>query len=95
MGRQLGNYLRKLREKKAKGIKQVAPDIGLSYSYLSKLENGLLEPSVETIARLSEYYGADSDVLRTLAGKLPDDVVEILQGNPEEAIRLLRTRFAK
>jgi transcriptional regulator with XRE-family HTH domain len=95
MGRQLGKYLRDLRHMKDIGIKQVAPELDLSYSYLSKLENGLLEPSMETVRKLAEFYGVDAEVLGTLAGKLPADVVAILEGQPEAAIRLLRSRFAK
>lgn len=93
MGKALGQYLRTLREKNGRGLKRVAPKVGVSYSYLSKLENGFLEPSQATIERLARYYGVDPEVMAVLAGKLPDDLVDILQSNPEEAIRLLRDTF--
>ncbi len=93
MGIRLGKRLRKLREKQGRGIKQVAPEIGLSYSYLSKLENGLLEPSENTIQRLATFYGEDPEVIGILAGKLPSDVLEILQNDPKAAVQILRERF--
>jgi transcriptional regulator with XRE-family HTH domain len=95
VGRRLGDFLRQQRHKTGKGIKQIAPELELSYSYLSKLENGLIEPSEETIKKLAKVYGVSAELIGTLAGRLPDDVVAILEGQPEEAIRLLRERFGK
>jgi len=94
MGDRLGKRLRELRSATGRGIKQIAPEIGLSYSYLSKLENGHVEPSEETIRRLAEYFNVDPEILGILAGKLPNNVVEILKNDPEAAVRLLRERFS-
>lgn len=93
VGRQLGKYLRQLRKLRAKGLKTVAPEIGVSHAYLSKLENGAQNPSDELLERLAEYYNADEDVLSILSGRIPDDVLGALQANPEEAARVLRERF--
>lgn len=95
MGKPLGAYLRRLRKEHSKSLKVAGPELGLSYSYLSKLENGHLEPSRETIESLASYYDVDAEQLAVLAGKLPHDVLEILQGQPEEAIRLLRKTFGR
>lgn len=89
----LGAYLRDLRLQKQKSLKRAAPELGLSVSYLSKMETGKLVPSQETAARLANYYGVDVESINALAGRLPDDVVRILQGNPDAAIRLLREKF--
>jgi transcriptional regulator with XRE-family HTH domain len=89
----LGEYLRELRHKKRKSLKQAAPELNLSVSYLSKLETGKLVPPAETVEKLANYYEADADSINALAGRLPEDVVRILQGNPEEAIKLLREKF--
>lgn len=91
--RELGAYLRELRLRKRKSLKQAAPDLDLSASYLSKLENGKLVPPTETTEKLARYYGVDPESMNAMAGRLPDDVVTILQGNPDEAIRLLREKF--
>ena len=89
----LGAYLRELRLRKRKSLKQAAPELKLSASYLSKIENGKLVPPTETAEKLAQYYGVDPESMNAMAGRLPDDVVMILQGNPDKAIRLLREKF--
>jgi transcriptional regulator with XRE-family HTH domain len=89
----LGTYLRGLRHRKKRSLKKAAPELQLSVSYLSKIETGRLVPPPETAERLAQYYGVDVEGINALAGRLPDDVVRILQGNPDEAIRLLREKF--
>lgn len=89
----LGAYLRGLRHQKKKSLKKAAPELRLSVSYLSKIETGSLVPPPETAKRLAHYYGVDPEEINALAGRLPDDVVRILQGNPDEAIQLLREKF--
>ena len=95
MGKEFGSYLRDLRQKTHLGIKQVGPEVGVSYSYLSKLENGLVEPSEETLRKLATYYGVNEERLNTIAGRLPPDVSRILSEKPEEAVELLRSRFGR
>jgi transcriptional regulator with XRE-family HTH domain len=89
----LGAYLRGLRHRKKKSLKVAAPELNLSVSYLSKMETGRLVPPPETAERLAQYYGVDAENINALAGRLPEDVVRILQGNPNEAITLLREKF--
>ncbi len=93
MASKLGSFLRGARETRGLGIKRAAPEIGVTYSYLSKLENGLVTPSEETVGKLAEYYDLNAEMLGVLAGRLPDDVVKILEGDPEGAITDLRARF--
>lgn len=93
MSARLGSYLRALRKRRAVGLKEAAPAIGVSYTYLSKLENGLQDPSPDVMRRLADYYDTDGDVLGLLSGKLPDEILEALQGDPERAIAFLRRRF--
>ena len=75
------------------GIKSVAPDLGVDYSYLSKIENDVVSPSAELLTRFAQYYGAESDELYRVAGRLPPDVREILQQHFNDAVTLLRSRF--
>jgi len=93
VGEQLGRYLRRLREEKAKSLKAAAPEIGVSHAYLSKLETGLQGPSDELLERLAAYYDVDEDVLTILDGRIPANVVNALQRDPETAARVLRERF--
>ena len=53
--RQLGNRLRELRS--AKGMRQEdLEEYGFSYRYYGKMERGLVNPTLETLARLCEIF---------------------------------------
>lgn len=96
MGKALGNYLRLLRQKKGpEGIKRVAPELSVSYSYLSKLETGTVDPSPETLAKLAGFYGVDVQVLELLTGRIPEEVSAWVQAHPEEVLRMLKDRFGE
>lgn len=90
-----GQILRQLRTENHVGIKTLAPALGVDYSYLSKLENETMGPSAEMVARVANYFNYDRDRLLLAAGKVPDEVLEILRENPEEAIAFLRARFGR
>lgn len=58
-----GVLLRNLRRKKGIGIKQLALELGVSYTYLSKLEHNQVRPSRALIARIADYFSFDRKVL--------------------------------
>lgn len=88
-----GFLLRKLREREGIGIKKLAPDLKVSYTYLSKLENNKVLPSEDVVGRIAEYFDYNRDSLLLAADKIPDDVLRILKSNPEETIRFLREEY--
>jgi HTH-type transcriptional regulator, competence development regulator len=88
-----GDILRQLRSERGQGIKSLAPDLGVNYSYLSKLEHHTIMPSPELVGRVAKYFNYDRDRLLLSAGKVPDEILEILRENPEEALEYLRARF--
>jgi len=90
-----GTVLRQLRTKSQIGIKGLAPRLGVSYSYLSKLENNEVGPSEELVGRIAKYFRYDQDRLLLSAGKVPPDVLEILRENPDQAIQFLKERFGR
>lgn len=90
-----GHILRQLRAEKRVGIKRLAPDLGVTYSYLSKLENSEVNPSEELVTRVAKYFKYDRDELLLSAGKVPQEIMEILRTNPQDAIEFLRERFGK
>jgi transcriptional regulator with XRE-family HTH domain len=90
-----GQVLRQLRTQSGLGIKRLAPHLGVSYSYLSKLENGEVGPSEVMVDRVARYFKYDRSRLLLTAGKVPHDILEILRNNPDEAIDFLRERFAR
>jgi HTH-type transcriptional regulator, competence development regulator len=90
-----GEELRRLRSGKGIGIKRLAPDLGVSYSYLSKLESNVTRPSKELIERIAAYFDFDPDQLYLSADRVPPDILAILRENPEEATEFLRERFRR
>jgi HTH-type transcriptional regulator, competence development regulator len=90
-----GTVLRQLRTKTGIGIKGLAPRLGVSYSYLSKLENDEVGPSEELVGRVAKYFRYDRDRLLLSAGKVPQDVLDILRENPDKAIQFLKERFGR
>ncbi len=92
---EFGDILRGLRTKAGLGIKSLAPELDVTYSYISKLENNELRPSKEFIQRVAEYFDYDNDRLLLAAGRVPAEVLEILREHPEEAIEFLREHFGR
>ena len=81
MGRSFGEFLRRLRTAKKKTQRDLAGEVGVNYTYLSKLENdapGFEQISERTLRRLAGALDADPDEMITRAGKVPSDVQRIL-----------------
>lgn len=91
----LGKTIRNLRKEKGVSIKVMAPQVKVDHTYLSKIENDYAAPSAEVLGRLASYFEYDRDELMLLADRIPDDIREILQTNPKEAMEFLRTQFGK
>ncbi|MFC2033611.1 PGF-pre-PGF domain-containing protein [Chloroflexota bacterium] len=88
--RQFGKRLRELRIQASFTLRDLAARVAVDFTYLSKIENGVLPPpSEKVILQLTEVLNADRDELITLAGRIPSDVVEILKSR--EALQILRS----
>jgi len=88
-----GEVLRDLRGRSGIGIKRLAPELGISYSYLSKLEANQIRPSPELVERVANYFAYDQDQLLLAANRIPTDIRAILRDHPQEALEFLRARF--
>ena len=91
--------LRELRKAARLSQRALAEKVGVDFTYLSKIENGRVEPTSESVLQriakeLAGELGMDeielADELITLAGKIPSDLAETLSRNPE-VIRFLRS----
>ena len=91
--------LRELRRAARLSQRALAEEVGVDFTYLSKIENGRVEPPSEGVLlriakELADKLGKDetalADELITLAGKIPSDLAETLSRNPE-VVRLLRS----
>ena len=88
-----GSTLRGLRQNRGIGIKGLARDLGVNYTYVSKMENDKGIPSTDTVQRIAAYFNYDEDELMLSAGRVPPEVLRILRSNPQEALAYLRRRF--
>ena len=88
-----GQLLRDLRHESGVSIKRLAPELGVTYSYVSKLEHGATLPSEDLVYKTAKYFSTDPDLLLLAAGRVPPEVLRILQEHPEDALAFLRKRF--
>jgi transcriptional regulator with XRE-family HTH domain len=73
-----GAQIRELRARGGKSQRQVAAEIGIDFTYLSKLENGRAEPPAEsTIRRLAAVLGVNDLQLIAAAGKVPAELKQL------------------
>lgn len=90
----VGAALRDLRKRTKFGIKTVAPKVGVSYTYLSKIENNVKLPSPGLVLMLCNLYGADADNLIAKLGAVPEDIQEIVKEHGKGAFDLLRSTYS-
>ena len=73
-----GEQVRKLRKAKKMGQRALAEACGVSFSYISKIENHKLDfgdfPSEVVIGKLATALGIDATDLMVLAGKVPEPI---------------------
>src|SRR5713101_2098099 len=92
MGRtmEFGRRLRDLRKQKNVSQRDLAAQVGIDITYLSKIEVGRsAPPSEEVIRHIAQVLDADEDELINLAGKVPKDLKAVLEESPQ-AVELLR-----
>lgn len=59
----IGDKIRKVRERKATSLKDVAANVGISSSLLSQIETNKVSPSLETLLGITEALGIDVEYL--------------------------------
>lgn len=83
-----GLKLRDLRKAAQLTQRELAEKVGIDFTYLSKIENGVMVPPSEaTIKKMAEALKTNPDELLSVAKKFPKD----LSPNQPEAIEFLRT----
>ncbi len=89
MSRGFGVELRRLRVREKLTQRQLAELLGVTNSYLSKLETGEGSPGEELVRGIAEQLAGDEEMLLVLAGKVPPALAE-RAGQDEEFARFLR-----
>jgi len=84
---QFGQRVRDLRESHGWTQKQLAERLGVSVSYISKVENSRLHfgdfPSVKFIHKLADELQADEDELLLLSDRVPETLRQRIRERPE------------
>lgn len=87
-----GRTIREQRRAKGFGQRALAERVGVSFTYISKIENERLDfgdyPSEELILKIARALDADEDELLLLAKKIPEAVKRRILERPD-AFRIL------
>ena len=87
-----GEFVRRKRFEKEMGLREMAKIIGVSPTYLSKVERDEFPPPAEDkVRKIAELIGFDADELLARAGRVSSDLSEIIKQHPREVAALLRT----
>ena len=88
---EFGALVRREREAKEIGLREMAKKIGVSPTYLSKIERGEFDPPAEDkVRRIAEIIGHDPDELLALAGRVASDLTDIIRQRPRQMADFLR-----
>ena len=87
-----GGIVRRERVKLDLGLREMAKMIGVSPTYLSKVERDEFPPPAEDkVLAIANIIGRDPDELLALAGKVSSDLTEIIRRHPREMASFLRS----
>jgi transcriptional regulator with XRE-family HTH domain len=87
-----GGFVRRKRVEKEIGLREMAKMIGVSPTYLSKVERDEFAPPAEDkVRKIAEIIGCDTDELLARAGRVSSDLSDIIKQHPLELAALLRT----
>lgn len=86
-----GATVRRLREEKKIGLRKFAQMVGMSPTYLSKVERDEFAPPAEDKVRaIASMLGYDTDELLALAGRVSSELEDIIKRHPREMATFLR-----
>lgn len=82
-----GSWIRELRQAKALTLRRLADEVQVTFTYVSKIENGKLSfgefPSDDLILKLALALDADPDELLLLAEKIPNAIRQRVLQRPD------------
>lgn len=87
-----GNLLRATRVAKGYSLRKFAEMADMSPTYLSQVEQGKVErpPTAERVRTMAELLGQNADEWIALAGRVADDLTDIIKNEPQAMPALLR-----
>ena len=91
-GEKFGALVRRKRQAKKIGLRQMAKMIGVSPTYLSKIERDEFRPPTEDkVKAIAKIIDCDDDELLALAGRVASDLSDIIKKQPRELASFLRS----
>ena len=91
-----GERVRRIRQERGMGLRDTARRVGVSATFLSRIETGAEQatPREDVIRKLAEALGDDFDHLMQLAGRIPSEVKDVVQTDPQmpEFLRRVKER---
>jgi len=89
--KKFGEVLREKRLEKGYSLRKFAQAVGVSPTYLSQVEQSNVDPpTADRVKRMAEILGEDVDEWTALAGRLTEDLPEIIHKEPKGVPDLLR-----
>src|SRR5438046_10205466 len=86
-----GAFIRREREGKEIGLREMAKLIGVSPTYLSKVERSEFPPPAEDkVKAIAKIIGGDVDELLALANRVDSELTDIIKRRPREMASFLR-----
>ncbi len=86
-----GKVLREKRTAAKISLRRFAELLGVSATYLSQVEQcNAPPPTAERVQHMAKLLNADADNLLALAGRIPDELAEIIHRHPAELPQLIR-----
>ncbi len=90
-GKSFGQLLREKRIEKGFSLRKFALAVGVSPTYLSQVEQDNVDPpTADRVKKMAELLGENVDEWTALAGRLTEDLPEIIHESPTEVPDLLR-----
>ena len=88
-----GGFIRREREAKGVKLREMARQIGVSATFLSKVETEDWKPGEDKLRKIAEIIECDADDLLARAGRVPSELTDIIRQHPHrhEMMALLRT----
>ncbi len=87
-----GAFIRRMREEKEIGLREMAKKMDVSPTYISKVERDEFAPPAEDrVKAMAVILDLDADDLLARAGRVSSDVSSIIKRQPVALAALLRT----
>ena len=89
---EFGAFIRRKRQVREIGLREMAKKIGVSPTYLSKVERDeATPPTEEKVQSIAQILGCNADELLAMANRVPSELAGIIKRRPVEMSVLLRT----